>query len=120
MEMEKKCSNCKHYATNPRVCAQCVCSSSSDTGYKIEPSEWEAIEDAVNHPKHYETGKFECIDVMIEAIGKDEAKGFCLCNAFKYIYRCTKKHDSPVEDVKKAVWYLEKFLELEGAQHDQD
>jgi hypothetical protein len=41
--------------------------------------------DNVNHPSHYETGKFECIDVMREAIGEDKVKGFCLCNAFKYI-----------------------------------
>ena len=70
--------------------------------------------DNVNHPKHYETGKYECIDVMVEAIGCDAVKGFCLCNAFKYIYRCTNKHETPTEDVKKAVWYLNKFLELEG------
>ena len=72
-------------------------------------------EDLVNHPSHYETGKVECIDVMTEAIGLEKVKGFCVCNAFKYIYRCTKKHETPVEDVKKAVWYLKKFLELEGA-----
>lgn len=70
--------------------------------------------DNVNHPAHYETGRFECIDVMGEALGIENQKGFCLCNAFKYLYRCTKKHSSPVEDVKKAVWYLNKFLELEG------
>ncbi len=70
--------------------------------------------DNVNHPKHYESGKYECIDVMVEAIGLEDTKGFCLCNAFKYIYRCTKKHETPDEDVKKAIWYLNKFLELEG------
>ena len=68
--------------------------------------------DNVNHPEHYETGKFECIEVMQEALGTDVTKDFCLCNAFKYIYRCQKKHDSPVEDVKKAVWYFNKFLEV--------
>ena len=73
----------------------------------------EGTADMVNHPGHYETGKFECIDVMCEAIGLEDTKGFCLCNAFKYIYRCTKKHETPVEDVKKAIWYLNKFLELE-------
>lgn len=70
-------------------------------------------EDNVNHPKHYETGKFECIEVMQEAIGVEATKGFCLCNAFKYIYRCKSKHESPVEDIKKAIWYLENFLEIE-------
>lgn len=69
--------------------------------------------DNVNHPKHYESGKFECIDVMEEAIGTEDVKGFCLCNAFKYIYRCCKKNTSPLEDVKKAVWYLNKFIEIE-------
>ena len=72
----------------------------------------EQVPDNVNHPKHYESGKFECIEVMQEALGADVTKHFCLGNAFKYIYRCNKKHDSPVEDVKKAVWYLNKFLEL--------
>ena len=68
--------------------------------------------DPVNHPEHYETGKFECIDVMTEAIGTYETAYFCLCNAFKYIYRCRHKHDNPKEDVQKAIWYLNKFLEL--------
>ena len=26
--------------------------------------------DNVNHPMHYETGKFECIEVMLETQGK--------------------------------------------------
>lgn len=78
------------------------------------------IFDSVNHPMHYESGKYECIDVMAEAIGLEDTKGFCLCNAFKYIYRCTKKHTTPVEDVKKAIWYLKKFLELEGELDDKD
>lgn len=70
--------------------------------------------DNINHPAHYATGKIECIDVMCEAIGADETKHFCLCNAFKYLYRCKKKHKTPVEDVKKAAWYIEKYLELCG------
>lgn len=27
--------------------------------------------DNVNHPAHYETGKFECIEVMLETQGVD-------------------------------------------------
>ena len=71
-------------------------------------------QDNVNHPAHYETGKFECIEVMREALGEDVVKGFCLGNAFKYLYRCNHKHQSPLEDVKKAIWYLDKFVDLEG------
>lgn len=69
--------------------------------------------DPVNHPAHYESGKYECIDVMTEALGVDETSYFCLGNAFKYIYRCMHKHEDPKEDVQKAVWYLNKFLELQ-------
>lgn len=72
------------------------------------------VHDSVNHPSHYETGKFECIEVMREALGEDVVKGFCLGNAFKYIYRCMHKHEGPLEDVRKAIWYLDKFVDLEG------
>ena len=73
--------------------------------------------DNVNHPSHYETGKYECIDVMIETQGKEAVKNFCLCNAFKYLYRCNHKHSSPIEDIKKTIWYLDKYLELEGDEN---
>lgn len=72
------------------------------------------MSEAVNHPKHYNGDKYECIEVMVEVFGKEYTKGFCLCNAFKYLWRCTKKHSSPVEDTKKAIWYLNKFIEIEG------
>lgn len=66
--------------------------------------------DVVNHPSHYETGRFECIDVMVETQGKDAVMGFCLCNAFKYLYRHRRKNG--VEDIKKARWYIDKYVEL--------
>ena len=67
--------------------------------------------DNVNHPGHYETGKIECIDVMLETQGAEDVKAFCICNALKYLYRHKKKNG--VEDVQKANWYLNKYLELE-------
>lgn len=68
------------------------------------------MSDNVNHPSHYETGKYECIDVMIETQGIEAVKNFCICNAFKYLYRHENKNG--VEDVRKAKWYLDKYLEL--------
>ena len=73
--------------------------------------------DNVNHPSHYETGKYECIDVMIETQGIEAVKNFCLCNTFKYLYRCKHKHSSPIEDIKKSIWYLNKYIELEGDEN---
>lgn len=71
-------------------------------------------QDAVNHPSHYNQGKYECFDVMVETFGKEETKNFCLLNAFKYIWRANEKNGS--EDVKKAIWYLEKMMEMEDAE----
>ena len=68
------------------------------------------VTDNVNHPSHYETGNFECIDVMIETQGKEAVMDFCICNAFKYIYRHNNKNR--IEDIKKAKWYLDKYIEL--------
>lgn len=68
--------------------------------------------DIINHPAHYETGKYECIDVMREALGDEAVKGFCKCNAFKYIYRSNRKNG--IEDIKKAKWYIDKLIEMEG------
>lgn len=69
--------------------------------------------DNINHPPHYESGRFECIDVMCEIFGEDAVKSFCLCNSFKYLYRCMHKHDSPLEDIDKAIWYLNKYKSLD-------
>lgn len=72
--------------------------------------------DNVNHPVHYETGKFECIDVMVETQGKEAVKAYCLCAAFKYLYRHNRKNG--LEDIKKARWYLDKYVELEEGEAD--
>lgn len=68
-------------------------------------------EKTVNHPSYYEIGNMECIDVMIETQGIEAVKSFCICNTFKYIYRWKNKNG--VEDIKKAKWYIDKYLELE-------
>lgn len=66
--------------------------------------------DPVNHPNHYCQGGIECIDAMEAAFGKQVVANFCICNVFKYIFRY--KNKNRLEDVKKANWYLKKYLEL--------
>lgn len=68
--------------------------------------------DNVNHPAHYEVGKYECIDVMREVFGDEAVKHFCQCNAFKYVWRMNRKNG--IEDARKAIWYLNKYCELEN------
>lgn len=70
----------------------------------------------VNHPSHYNQGGAECIEVMIETQGVEAVKNFCVCNAFKYLWRHNQKNG--IEDLKKSLWYLDKFFELEEAKND--
>ncbi len=67
-------------------------------------------EDNINHPKHYELDKIECIDAMEMTQGRGTVMSFCLCNAFKYLWRHNRKNG--LEDIKKAKWYLDKYIEL--------
>lgn len=65
---------------------------------------------AVDHPSHYNQGGIECIDAMVSAFGKEAVENFCLCNAFKYVWRNRDKNG--FEDIDKAIWYLNKIKEL--------
>ena len=62
----------------------------------------------VNHPDHYRGDRFECIDVMEEVFGQKAVESFCICNAFKYLYRHKRKGGT--EDLKKARWYLDRVI----------
>ena len=55
--------------------------------------------DNVNHPSHYEAGPFECVELT-------RLYPFMGGNAIKYVYRHRLK-GRPVEDLEKALWYLE-------------
>lgn len=68
------------------------------------------IDGSVDSPSHYVAGEYECIDVMLATQGMQAVMDFCLCNAFKYLFRCRKKNG--VEDIKKAAWYLDEYIDL--------
>ena len=64
--------------------------------------------DKVNHPSHYggEGNLYETI-LVLEAWGLD--RDFLLGNTVKYISRAGKK-DSPLQDLEKAKWYLDRKI----------
>ncbi len=68
----------------------------------------------VNNPSHYQAvdGGVDCITAMVSAFGSAEVKSFCKLNAMKYIWRSQSKGKN--ESIEKAVWCLNKFLELGG------
>ena len=64
--------------------------------------------DPVQHPAHYTTGKIECIEYI-----EDKELGYHLGNAVKYITRAGKKDPAKtIEDLEKAVWYIQRKIEL--------
>lgn len=74
----------------------------------VEEHSEDAKADPVNRPAHYTSGGIECIDAMQAAFGAEAVKDFCLCNAFKYLWRHRNKNG--VEDLKKARWYLNRLI----------
>ena len=68
--------------------------------------------DSVNHPSHYTDGDIEVIDYI-----EDKKLNYHLGNVVKYVSRAGKKDASKtIEDLKKARWYLDRYIErLESA-----
>lgn len=66
--------------------------------------------DTINHPSHYTQGNVECLEAMISAFGVEAVRMFCICNAFKYLWR--HQHKNGIEDLNKADFYINKFKEL--------
>ena len=71
----------------------------------------------VNHPNHYNQGQYECIAVMESIYGIEATMNFCLLCAFKYTWRTNDKDG--IQDIDKAIWYLQKYKELQGRSQKQ-
>jgi hypothetical protein len=106
---QEPCLTCKH---NVPV---------NDPSYHTVPEHyfprWEREDltntDAVIHPSHYNQGGIECIDAMVAAFGKEAVATWCKINAFKYIWR--EEHKNGLQDIDKAIWYLNKYKELKAS-----
>lgn len=66
--------------------------------------------DMVNSPSHYTQGSIECIEAIAEVVKHlDGMEAMCTGNAIKYLWRW--KHKNGVEDLKKAVWYIQRMID---------
>lgn len=106
---KKTCLNCKHFN-------ECDCSAYNDgvcDSFKDEDANMvDKLSESnnVDHPSHYNKLPIECIDAMIGTQGLEATIHFCVCNAFKYLWRHGSKNG--FEDILKAKWYLDKACEL--------
>lgn len=81
---------------------------------------------AVEHPSHYTSGGIECIDAMKAMLaGYEQAKiatkfywHFLSGQILKYLWRWPLK-ERPLQDLKKARWYLDKLISDVEAQDKQ-
>ena len=65
----------------------------------------------VDHPSHYNIGKYECLDVVKELV--KDMKGIeatLFFNAFKYLWRYKQKNG--LQDLKKCEFYLKELISL--------
>ena len=125
--IEKCCSNCVHIKnlSSEYPCSEC---DKNLDKFQLRQTPLEQPtkppmppvnppkDEEINHPDRYAGGKFECIEVMADVFGKEAVKDFCLLNAFKYIWRQEKKGGA--HDVKKAIWYLNKYIELSDSHEN--
>lgn len=83
---------------------------------EAEPEKEEDKDDPVNHPSHYTDGETEVIDYI-----EDKGLDFCLGNAVKYISQAGKKDQSKeVEDLQKAIWYINRKIEQIGKEKSDE
>ena len=99
-----ECSECP-FSNLARTCQALTPSENIERANKYLNKTNETIpSDNVNKPSHYNTGTIEVIEVI-----EDWKLNFNLGNAIKYIGRCEHKNNKK-EDIKKAIWYLEREL----------
>lgn len=63
-------------------------------------------------PDYYFDGGIDVIEFATMKFGVEAAKSFCRINVLKYITRFDQKNG--VEDLEKAITYIDRLIELEG------
>ncbi len=69
------------------------------------------VSDEVNHPKHYTSGRVECIEAIRASMTADAFSGYLSGNCMKYLWRY--KHKGGVQDLQKGEFYLKALIRLE-------
>jgi hypothetical protein len=77
----------------------------------------EEVVDVVNSPPHYKTGGIEAIEGIEASMGPEAYAGYLKGNIMKYMWRYERK-GKPVEDLKKARWYLGRLIAAQEKMRD--
>ena len=75
--------------------------------------------DVVNSPPHYKAGGIEAIEGIEASMGPEAYAGYLKGNIMKYMWRYERK-GKPVEDLKKARWYLDRLIAAQEKMRSRD
>ena len=75
------------------------------------------VVDVVNSPSHYKSGGIEAIEGIEASMGPEAYAGYLKGNIMKYMWRYERK-GKPIEDLKKARWYLDRLIGLRERKAD--
>ena len=99
------CEHCGNFLDDKGVCFECQ-------------MEQEQYDDMVHCPPHYTNGNgIECIDYIRQVLGEEGFVHFCHGNFIKYQHRYKYK-GKPVQDIEKAMFYLERMLKSLKGLHE--
>jgi hypothetical protein len=71
------------------------------------------MSDIINNPSHYIQGGLEVIEVLEKKLSPEAYKGFLMGNVLKYVLR--HEYKGGVEDLKKARFYIERMIGINGS-----
>jgi len=105
LELNKKLQ--RHYAKQHQVQQDSILHEA----VKDSKEKAMAKQETVDHPEHYNHGSIEAITVI-----EDWNLDFHLGNVVKYICRSGKKEGNEVQDLEKALWYLQRKIKNINSQ----
>jgi hypothetical protein len=77
------------------------------------------VVDVVNSPPHYKSGGIEAIEGIEASMEPEAYAGYLKGNIMKYMWRYERK-GKPVEDLKKAQWYLGRLIAAQEKVSSRD
>lgn len=69
----------------------------------------DVVVDVVNSPPHYKAGGIEAIEGIEASMAPEVYAGYLKGSCLKYLWRYEKK-GKPIEDLKKARWFLDRLI----------
>ena len=77
------------------------------------------VVDVVNSPPHYKSGGIEAIEGIEASMGPEAYAGYLKGSVTKYLWRYEKK-GKPLEDLKKARWFLDRLIAAQEKMSSRD